>query len=112
LGRDYHITRADDWQRTDGVEITATEWRACVASDPDLVPDPENGPYAVKWTGHPEGDEDAWLDWLDGNIYTTEPDPPLLDKMLQLAVSLGARVVADDNRTYEADHAGRGRIDE
>jgi hypothetical protein len=62
-----------------------------------LAPDPQNGPNAVLWTAHPEGREDAWLDWFDGNIFTTEPDLPLLSKMKEIADQLGARVVGDAN---------------
>ena len=44
----------------------------------------------------------AWLDCVRGNIYTKNPDEPILAKMLQIAVALGARVQGDDGEFYRS----------
>ena len=98
MGRDVHITRSADWRDNDGSEISVEEWKSEMRSDPSLSPDPENGPLAVLWTEHPEGRDDAWLDWLDGNVYTTDPDDAFLEKIQALATRLNARVVGDGNQ--------------
>lgn len=102
MGYDVHITRASNWADNEGRQITADEWKSCLDADPELSPDPDNGPHSVLWRAHPEGREDAWLDWFGGNIYTTNPDGPLLEKMLTIARQLEAEVKGDDDRVYES----------
>lgn len=107
MGYDVHITRAVDWANNKGHEITCDEWQEHFRADPELVPDPENGPNSVFWGGHPSK-KDAWLDWSMGNVYTTNPDRQLLEKMLQIAKDLEALVQGDDKVVYESvqDFAG------
>lgn len=99
MGYDFHITRADDWTRNIEQQISSEEWLTVVQSDPDLQPDPDNGAHAVTWKGH-EGLEIAWFDWYQGNVFTTNPDTATLQKMLELARRMEARVVGDDGETY------------
>ena len=101
MGYDVHITRASDWTQNAGSEIAAEEWQAYIKAAPELVPDPPNGPNAVLWSAHPQGKDDTWLDWSQGNIYTTNPDPEVLQKMLHIAVDLNAKVQGDDKKVYE-----------
>ena len=98
MGQDLHITRSQDWTETGTLAISEAEWRSLVESDAELAADPENGPNAAVWTAHPDGGGDAWLDWSAGNVYTTDADEALLDKMYKIAEQLAARVVDDENR--------------
>jgi len=102
MGYDVHITRATDWMENSTSEIAADEWQAHVAADPQLVADTPNGPNAALWSAHPEGRPDAWLDWSKGNIYTTNPDSALIEKMRAIAVDLNAHVQGDDGKVYGA----------
>ena len=45
---------------------------------------------------------DPWLDWFEGDIYTKNPDEPILAKMLGIASSLGAKVQGDDGEVYRS----------
>jgi len=99
MGYDLHITRARRWNENEGRHIPALEWLDVCDKDRDLVADPEFGPYAAKWTG---SDADGWLDWQDGNVYTTDPDRPMVAKMLRFAKQLEARVQGDGGEWYES----------
>lgn len=95
-----HITRAADWFDTAGAEIALEEWLALVAGDPELVPDPADGPYVAVW--RPAGGaEDGWLDWHMGRLFTTAPSQPFLAKMAAVAAALGAKVQGDEGERYD-----------
>ena len=101
MGYDIRITRAADWDANAGSEIAAEEWLAIVEADPDLAPDPENGPFSVSYG------ESRWLDWFEGNVFTTDPDQTTVGKMLDIAGRLSAFVQGDDGERYEtADQWG------
>jgi hypothetical protein len=100
MGYDLHITRAADWSDNEGAEITAEEWLAFVAADPELTLAESNGPCFVHWSG-PSIHSDPWLDWAEGNIYTKNPDQALMDKMVEIACRLNARVQGDDGEVYD-----------
>lgn len=99
MSYDLHITRAQRWDENEGLHITADEWLSVCGNDPDLVADPENGPYSAKWQ---QSDSDGWLDWMDGNVYTTDPDRPTVEKMLQIAKALDGKVQGDEGEWYES----------
>ncbi len=46
------------------------------------------------------------MDWPQGNVYSTDPDCPLLEKMLRIATRLEARVVSDRNEVYGSVEGG------
>ena len=102
MGYDVHITRAEHWPENQGHEITATEWHNVIDADPDLRLAGYNGPHFAIWDAHAE-DNEAWLDWYEGNITTKNPDEPLLHKMVEIAALLDAKVQGDDGELY--DHA-------
>lgn len=108
MGYDHHITRADDWAHNAGREIRASEWRAVVREDPELVEDPNLGAHAVIWRREKGGDQ-GWFDWADGNVYTTDASPDALRKMVELAARLEARVQGDDGEFYRSDGEVVGR---
>ncbi|HYF63160.1 MAG TPA: hypothetical protein VD886_10135 [Herpetosiphonaceae bacterium] len=100
MGYDAHITRAEHWPDTSGVEIQAEEWLSIVRSDPDMIIAPEHGAYFAIWRGTVEEPE-VWFDWHQGNVFTKNPDEPTLAKMIQLAERLDARVQGDDGDMYD-----------
>jgi hypothetical protein len=90
------ITRAVDWRANQGVEISLQEWLGVVADDPELAWDPANGPYAVRFGGT------RWLDWYEGNVFTTDPDHAAVSKMLGIAQLLSAAVQGDEGEFYDS----------
>ena len=106
MGYDIHITRANHWSSNSGSQISSAEWMDLLHRDPDLIVDPENGEFAARWNSpsEPEG----WLDWFDGNIFTTNPSQPVVAKMLQLARELNAKVQGDNGEWYETAEQWQG----
>ena len=104
MGYDLHITRAEHWADNEGAEITAEEWLAVVRADPELTLAPEvgMGPHFARWIGPSPGVE-SWLDWSAGDVYTKNPEPALLRKMVRLAESLGAHVQGDEGERYTGE---------
>jgi hypothetical protein len=99
MGYDVHITRARDWTESEARPIPFEDWQACVAADPSLLQDPDNGPHDFLWKEHPEGPAPLW--WWRGEVYSKNPDGPTMSKMMQLAESLGAYLVGDEGERYE-----------
>lgn len=107
MGYDLHITRAEFWAENDDDYISAEEWLDLVETDAELSLNTDNGPYFAMWSGPSEYDE-PWFNWWEGNVYSKFPDPKMLEKMLQIADKLDARVQGDDGEIYEStnDHPG------
>ena len=99
MGYDLHITRAEFWANAAGHEITLDEWRRYVASDPQVQQDADNGPEDFLFVAHPKGPAPLW--WARGQIYSKYPDRATVQKMIEIARKLGARVQGDDGETYE-----------
>lgn len=95
MGYDLHITRSLDWTENSGHEIEAAEWTELADRDSELWRDPGNGPYAVRFRSQ------AWFDWSEGNVYTSDPDRATVSKMLAMAHALGGIVQGDDGETYD-----------
>jgi hypothetical protein len=104
MGYDVHITRAEFWADNEGHEITTAEWLEYVQRDPELLaPDAaerERVQFFVQWRGHSMY-PDPWFGWHRGDIFTKNPDKPIMVKMLQIAKELGARVQGDDGEFYD-----------
>lgn len=105
MGYDLHITRRKDWA-ADGDAITAEEWRAYVRGDKELTLTGTNGPSHAVWRG-PAANPEQWLDWSSGQIFTKNPEPPLIDKMIAIAAALEATVQGDDGEIYDEPAAGK-----
>ena len=103
MGYDLHITRARSWALNAKHRISADEWLAYIEKDPELSLSREGGPYFAKWSGKSKLNE-PWLDWHDGNIETKHPDEALIDKMVAIALKLGATVQGDDGEIYQSGH--------
>lgn len=99
MGYDLHITRKRFWADQDGPPITTDEWLRYVASDTQLRLDQRSARHAVKLSVESEHDE-PWLEWFQGDIYTKNPDEPILAKMLEIAKALNAKVQGDDGEIY------------
>jgi len=124
MGYDLHIVRLDNYD--DGDEeskISLEEWLAYVATDKELeltngyetiMPgfdsDWQNRPGFCNWLGHPNGYGSAvpWFDFGGGSISTKNPDKYIIKKMLQIAVSLDARVCGDDGEYYDQTYFTNG----
>jgi hypothetical protein len=96
---ELHITRAPHWTENRGFEISAREWQDLVGDDPELLEDKSNGEHSVIWS-RPDQRVGFWIDWCDGNVYTSNPDRELLEKILGIASRLGARVIGDDGTVF------------
>ena len=94
MGYDLHIVREG------GIDLDV--WLAVVAADPDLTHEPSQGSGFASWRGLSTVPE-PWLDWSDGEVFTKNPDEPLIRKMAELAARLGARVEGDDGEVYRSD---------
>jgi hypothetical protein len=92
MGYDFHITRRNDWY-DEGADISADEWLKYVESDPELSIDESNGKYFAIW-------KEDWLDWHRGEIYTKNPRRNLVEKMIQIANRLNAKVQGDEGEVY------------
>lgn len=114
MGYDLHVTRAKNWTDSEACPITEAEWRAYVATDPELevtgiaeVTTPEGellryeNPGLARWRGHPP-DEEVWFDLRDGRVVVKNPDELTIAKMVSVARALGAWVVGDDGETYDS----------
>jgi hypothetical protein len=99
MGYDVHITRADDWTNNQNREISTAEWKSVIEADPELAFDPNFGENSVVWSSETAA-PDAWLDWSEGNIYTTDPDRATVEKMLEIASRLDARVQGDEGKVF------------
>jgi hypothetical protein len=101
MGYDLHITRKKFWANTEGPVITSGEWLVYIATDPQLRLDPASKRHSVIIDIESEY-PDPWLEWFEGDIYTKNPDEPILGKMLQIAAALNARVQGDDGEIYRS----------
>ena len=99
MGYDLHITRAEWHNQNDGHWITAREWLDYVKGDPELRLAGFNGKHFTLWSGTCEY-PDPWFDWRRGNIYSKNPDAPIVEKMVAIATALGAKVQGDDGEVY------------
>ncbi len=116
MGYNIHITRADVWTESKRYPISEEEWLAVVYADTSLRLSSE-GTYhmreddgrltpvhAVEWIASTEKRKPCF--WLkDGQIEAKSPNRATIQKMVDLAVALNAKVLGDENELYA------GRID-
>jgi hypothetical protein len=104
MGYDLHITRKEFWADDEGPEITLEEWRNYVATDSSIMLDEKNpgGQNYVLRVG-----QNMCPLWWDerAEIYTKNPDPTVIAKLVQIANVLGAKVMGDDGEIYGTDHS-------
>src|SRR4051812_32860917 len=115
MGYDVHITRKAQWSDETGPHITEKEWRAYVATDPEMVitgvaeyanPQGETirvtQPLMTEWRSQP-GHSPIWFSYYEGNLSVKNPDYKCIAKMLQIAKSLHAQVQGDEGEIYPFD---------
>lgn len=99
MGYLIHITRSPGYHfENQGHEIPVQEWLAYVERDAELRTGGHNEPCSVMWS-----EKGQWFDWDEGNIYTKNPDPPIIAKAIAIAEAFGARVQGDDGEVYLPD---------
>jgi hypothetical protein len=96
MGYDLHITRSSERFHDGG--IRPEEWLAILERQQDLALAGVNGPHFAYWL--PSGDEEEWLDWHRGTVYSKNPSPGLIARMVDIASLLGAQVLGDDGERY------------
>jgi len=102
MGYDLHITRKECWaEEEDERFITLLEWTAYVASDPEVISDPENPHEDNYLYVRAAGDWPLWFNSRLGNIYTKNPEQDVIEKMVNIAQTLNARVQGDDQEFYD-----------
>ncbi len=119
MGYDIHITRKENWFDEDGVnEIKLNEWTSYIASDSEMRLEDQasstnkiregikykNNGLAV-WTSYSKNgleDNYAWFDYRAGNVTVKNPDEEIINKMIDIAGRVNAKVQGDDGETYEA----------
>lgn len=105
MGYDLHITRKEFHYDEEGPDISKEEWIEFVNQSPEFKFSEKgvNGDYFAYWSeASNQGCEydDAWLDWMDGCIYTKNPDEVLIEKMLEISEYFDAKVQGDDGEVY------------
>jgi hypothetical protein len=101
MGYDLHITRKEFWHDDEGNNITLAEWLEIVDHDPDLIIYEKNGTGFACWKGAIENAL-GWIDYSDssGCLYSKYPDDALIDKMVEIANLLKAKVQGDEGEVY------------
>ncbi len=104
MGYNLYVTRKAYTADDEGPEITLEEWLQYVASDSAITKDPINvGAGDFLWIGHPGKPWPLWWSGRRGDIYTKNPDPPTIRKLIEIARVLGARVLGDDDEVYSLE---------
>ena len=112
MGYDVFITRAGLLNESSQHPIPKVDWRALVQADSSLQVSP--GDYyerrtkdgrterfeMVLWTAHP--DRPPFM-LIDGAVQIKSPDEATIQKMVEMAGKLGARVVGEEGETYPLD---------
>lgn len=100
MGYELHITRKRSWSDSVGPEIGLDEWLAYIESDSTLAAPFADDPAFATWKGctaYPE----TWFRWSEGGyIHTKNPDEATIDKMVEIARTLNAKVQGDDHEVY------------
>ncbi len=98
-GYDLHVTRKKDWADKSGPKITNSEWSEYLKSDKQIKSDKGLGKdgYVVTLasTRFP-----LFFDPKNGELYTTDPDKIAIEKLIEIAKRLNARVQGDDGEFY------------
>jgi hypothetical protein len=106
MGYELHITRAESWSDSARHPLSADEWEAFAALQPELREDGWIG-YSTSARNHPvfaqicsDGSQVS-LYWQGGEITVSGyPDRPTLSKLCEYAQALDAKVQGDDGEDY------------
>lgn len=113
MGYELHIVRLDNYDDVDEESnISLEEWLAYVEADEELELNlgGQDGPGFCNLLGHPDslGLDMPWFDFCKGSISAKNPDKYIIEKMLQIADSLNARVRNDDGEYYDETYFTNG----
>ena len=104
MGYDLHITRKEYWADEEGEgSISLSEWNAHVENDPELIQDPDNPGENNYLYLRDSGNWPLWYSPESGEINTKNPDTDVIQKLVRIANSLGAKVQGDDGELYDLD---------
>lgn len=78
---------------------TSADLEFCDPVGDDAVSQFTRSIHAADW----KGTEGAWLGWSNGEIWTKNPSPALIEHMISLAPKFRARVRGDEGEFYHAD---------
>jgi hypothetical protein len=98
MGYDIHITRRAFWI-DEGNDITLDEFICYVRSDAEFKYPGLAGDDSANWRS-PNSGYESWLCWSDGQIYTKNPEPEFIDKIVSVAKALLAKAQGDDGEVY------------
>lgn len=119
MGYNLYITRKSDWIDEESSEdISLTGWVDYVNKDDEM----QLGQFAetlpidgqkIKieneglsiWTKYSKNGINgnfAWFTYIDGQIVVKNPDKEIVNKMIDIASTLGAKVQGDDGELYES----------
>jgi len=118
MGYDIYITRKDNWFDDDPEkEISLAEWCEYVSNDPEMRLDnfaetelPDGKVFRIEnegicvWESYSlDGIEQnhAWFSYFKGNIFVKNPDQEIINKMVDIAHSLAAKVQGDEGEVYD-----------
>jgi hypothetical protein len=120
MGFELHITRREDaYDDEPELDIALAEWLTYVAADPEFRLDnfaqvelPDGGKLRTEeegiavWTAYSRdgiGQNHAWFTYYKGSVDVKNPDQEIINKMVEVAAALGARVVDDEGTVYEKE---------
>lgn len=104
MGYDIHITRKAHWAARGEPRIGLNEWLAIIQDDPQLVKTPryDEGSGEV----HMLSLDDVYVNcftYYDGQVSVKNPTREIILKMVDIAKSLNACVMGDDEEIYQVD---------
>jgi hypothetical protein len=117
MGFELHITRKENWYDADPtLDIALAEWLRYVAQDSEFRLDnyaqvelPDGGVLRTEeegiavWTaysGEGSGQDHALFTYFRGCIDVKNPDQEIINKMVDIAEALGAKVQDDEGTVY------------
>lgn len=118
MGYEVHITRQENWfDEDDSREISFYEWTQILAHDNEMRLDnfaeatttsgetirveSEGLSVWTKYSGNGLNNNYAWFDYSRGSIVCKNPDDEIINKMLDIAERLNAKVQGDEGEIYE-----------
>ncbi|MCH5599999.1 hypothetical protein [Niabella ginsengisoli] len=118
MSYDIHITRQESWfDGNDNKRISLDEWKEFLTNDTEMRLDNftettiatgelirvERDGLSVwtKYSGNGLDGNFAWFDYNNGNIVCKNPDNEIINKMLDIAERLNAKVQGDEGELYE-----------
>jgi hypothetical protein len=118
MGYDLHITRKNNWfDDDDSRNILLQEWIQLVSNDSEMrldnfaeatLPDSETLRLEseglsvwTKYSGDGVNGNHAWFRYHKGTIVVKNPDEEIIQKMIEIAAKLHAKVQGDEGELYK-----------